>query len=109
MGVTPPAYRRPMGYRGKVEQQERARAMRASSMTLQDIATELGVAKSSVSLWVRDVPFTPSKRRSGPQRRPHPFHEARLAQIAALNACSTTHRQVMGLVRALLSSDAIPG
>ena len=46
--------------------------MRARNMTLQDIATELGVAKSSVSLWVRDVPFTPSKRRNGPQRRPHP-------------------------------------
>jgi hypothetical protein len=75
-----------MGYRGKVEEQERARAMRAGNMTLQDIATELGVSKSSVSLWVRDVPFTPSKRRTGPQRRPHPFHEAKLAQIAALNA-----------------------
>jgi hypothetical protein len=55
-------------------------------MTLQDIATELGVSKSSVSLWVRDVPFTPSKRRTGPQRRPHPAHEAKLAQIAAMNA-----------------------
>jgi hypothetical protein len=74
-----------MGYRGKVEAQERAREMRAHNMTLQDIATELGVAKSSVSLWVRDVPFTPSKRRTGPQRRPHPFHEAKLAQIAMLN------------------------
>jgi hypothetical protein len=71
-----------MGYRGKVQQQERARDMRARNMTLQDIATELGVSKSSVSLWVRDVPFTPSKRRTGPQRRPHPFHEAKLAQIA---------------------------
>jgi hypothetical protein len=71
-----------MGYRGKVAEQERARDMRARNMTLQDIATELGVAKSSVSLWVRDVPFTPSKRRTGPQRRPHPFHEAKLAQIA---------------------------
>ena len=60
--------------------------MRARNMTLQDIATELGVAKSSVSLWVRDVPFTPSKRRTGPQRRPHPFHEAKLAQIAACDA-----------------------
>jgi predicted transcriptional regulator len=75
-----------MGYRGKLEEQERARAMRARNMTLQDIATELGVAKSSVSRWVRDVPFTPSKRRTGPQRRPHPAHEAKLAQIAALNA-----------------------
>jgi AcrR family transcriptional regulator len=74
-----------MGYRGKVEQQERAREMRARSMTLQDIATELGVAKSSVSLWVRDVEFVPSPRRYGAQRRPHPFHEAKLAQIEAMN------------------------
>jgi AcrR family transcriptional regulator len=75
-----------MGYRGKVVQQEQARAMRARNMTLQDIATELGVSKSSVSLWVRDVEFTPSKRRTGPQRRPNALHEAKLAQIAALNA-----------------------
>jgi transcriptional regulator with XRE-family HTH domain len=75
-----------MGYRGKVEAQERAREMRARNMTLQDIATELGVAKSSVSLWVRDVPFTPWKRRTGPRRRPHPAHEAKLAQIAASDA-----------------------
>ena len=54
-----------MGYRGKVEEQERARELRARNMTLQDIAIELGVAKSSVSLWVRDVQFTPSKRRTG--------------------------------------------
>ena len=72
-----------MGYRGKVEEQERARVLRARNMTLQDIATELGVAKSSVSLWVRDVPFTPSKRRTGRRSRPHPAHEAKLAQIAA--------------------------
>ena len=75
-----------MGYRGKVQEQDRARAMRADNMTLQDIATELGVAKSSVSRWVRDVPFTSSERRTGPHRRPHPAHEAKLAQIAALNA-----------------------
>jgi hypothetical protein len=75
-----------MGYRGKLAAQEQARAMRARNMTLRDIATELGVAKSSVSLWVRDVPFTPSKRRTGPQRRPHPAHEAKLAQIVALDA-----------------------
>jgi hypothetical protein len=75
-----------MGYRGKVEEQERARAMRASNMTLQAIADQLGVSKSSVSLWVRDVPFTPSKRRTGPQNRSHPFREAKLAQIASLNA-----------------------
>jgi hypothetical protein len=75
-----------VGYRGKVEGQERARVMRAEGRTLLDIARQLGVAKSSVSLWVRDVQFTPSKRRTGPQRRPHPFHEAKLAQIALCDA-----------------------
>ncbi len=79
-----------MGYRGKVEEQERARALRARNMTLQDIATELGVSKSSVSLWVRDVEFTPSKRRTGPHRRPHPAHEAKLLQIEQLNAEGVT-------------------
>jgi hypothetical protein len=75
-----------MGYRGKLEAQQRAREMRARSMTLQDIATELGVAKSSASLWVRDVEFVPSPRRYGAQRRRHPFHEAKLAQIEQCDA-----------------------
>jgi AcrR family transcriptional regulator len=85
-----------MGYRGKVEQQERARELRARNMTLQDIATELGVSKSSVSLWVRDVEFTPSKRRTGPRSRPHPAHEAKLLQIAQLNAEGTARVGTMG-------------
>jgi hypothetical protein len=74
-----------MGYRGKLEAQEQARRMRADSMTLAEIAAALGVSKSSVSLWVRDVPFTPSKRRYGPHRRTHPAHTAKLRQIAALD------------------------
>ena len=49
-----------MGYRGKVKEQEKARALRAQNRTLADIAQTLGVSKSSVSLWVRDVPFTPT-------------------------------------------------
>ena len=57
-----------------------ARMLRAQNLTLADIATELGVSKSSVSLWVRDVPFTPSKRRHGPQRRPHAQRVAKLAR-----------------------------
>jgi hypothetical protein len=44
------------------------------------------VSKSSVSTWVRDVPFTPSKRRTGAQRRPHPLRLAKLQQIKDLNA-----------------------
>ena len=51
-----------VGYRGKVREQEEAKRLRAAGRTLQQIADELGVSKSSVSLWVRDVPFTPSKR-----------------------------------------------
>ena len=67
-----------MGYRGKLKERERARQLRAAAWTLQAIADELGVAKSSVSLWVRDVSFTPRPvggsraRRLGPnvlQRR----------------------------------------
>ena len=75
-----------MGYRGKQEEQGKARAMRADGRTLADIAARLGVSRSSVSLWVRDVEFTPSPRRSGAQRRPHPFHERKLQEIAELDA-----------------------
>jgi transcriptional regulator with XRE-family HTH domain len=50
-----------LGYRGKQAEQGRARELRAQSWTLQEIAAELGVAKSSVSLWVRDVEFTPKQ------------------------------------------------
>jgi predicted transcriptional regulator len=74
-----------MGYRGKHEDQDKARRMRAEGRTLADIASTLGVSKSSVSLWVRDVEFTPSPRRTGAQRRPHPFHDRKLAEIAELD------------------------
>jgi hypothetical protein len=74
-----------VGYRGKVKEQEKARALRAQNRTLAYIAQTLGVSKSSVSLWVRDVPFTPTLRLCGPHRRPHPAHEAKLRQIEALN------------------------
>ena len=74
-----------MGYRGKLAEQQQARALRAQNMTLADIASVLGVSKSSVSLWVRAVPFSPSKRRTGPKRGTHPAHTAKLRQIEELN------------------------
>ena len=78
-----------MGYRGKVAEQARARELRARSWTLAEIAAELDVAKSSVSLWVRDVPFTPRPRdragRRNVDKRPHPAHLAKLAEIAEMN------------------------
>jgi transcriptional regulator with XRE-family HTH domain len=71
-----------MGYGGKVAEQHRARELRAQSWTLADIATELGVSKSSVSLWVRDVEFAPRPRSRGhASHRPHPLHIAKLAEI----------------------------
>jgi hypothetical protein len=74
-----------LGYRGKVVEQEGARELRAQGKTLAEIAVALGVSKSSVSLWVRDVEFTPSPRRSGPQRRPNKLHDAKLRQIEELD------------------------
>ena len=43
------------------------------------------MSKSSVSLWVRDVPFTPSKRRYGAQARYHPWRTRKLRQIEEMN------------------------
>ncbi len=74
-----------MGYRGKVVEQERARELRAGGMTLADIAAELAVSKSSVSIWVRDVPFTPSRRRYGPRVRPNKLMVRKQAEIAWAN------------------------
>jgi len=88
-----------VGYRGKVEQQEEARRLRAQSLTLADIAEKLGVAKSSVSLWVRDVPFTPSPRRYGARRRSNRLHDAKLREIEELDAAG---RRLIGR----LSDDA---
>lgn len=73
-----------MGSRGKQAEQARARALRAEAWTLAEIAAELGVARSSVSLWVRDVPFVPRPRNRGASsQRPHPLAVAKAAEIAA--------------------------
>lgn len=76
-----------MGYRGKLAEQERARQLRARAWTLQEIADELGVAKSSVSIWVRDVDFEPrprSRGRSARRQRPNALQRRKLAEIEAL-------------------------
>lgn len=75
-----------MGYRGKLEERARARELRAKAWTLTEIAEELGVSKSSVSVWVRDVDVVPRPRTNrnygarGP--RPHAQRERKLAEIA---------------------------
>lgn len=62
-----------MGYRGKLREREEARRLRAEGLVLTDIAERLGVSKSSVSVWVRDIDFTPRPRRNrnfGSRHRP---------------------------------------
>ena len=71
-----------MGYAGKFVERERARELRSQSWTLQEIADELNVAKGSVSVWVRDVEFTPKPRNRGhAAHRPHPLHVKKLAEL----------------------------
>lgn len=53
-----------------------------------DIAAELGVSKSSVSKWVRDVDFTPNPRRHNhwTKDNPHPLQVAKEQEIARCHA-----------------------
>jgi hypothetical protein len=80
-----------VGYRGKLEERAQARELRAQAWTMPEIAEHLGVSRSSVSLWTRDVPFDPSARRSArTDRRPrgsdHPLRRRKLEQIAHFDA-----------------------
>jgi IS30 family transposase len=60
-----------VGYRGKLVERERARELRAQAWTIGEIVAELGVSRSSVSVWVRDVSFDEATRaaRAGANRR----------------------------------------
>ena len=73
-----------MGYRGKLSEQARARELRAQAWALADIASELGVAKSSVSLWVRDVDFIPQPRRAARRRGPNILQRRKAEEIERL-------------------------
>ena len=81
-----------MGYRGKLELQARARVLRLEGSTLTEIAEVLGVAKSSVSLWVRDIPIE-VRRRQQVARRPSSLHLAKLAEI---DECNELGRERLG-------------
>jgi hypothetical protein len=72
-----------MGYGGKYVERARARELRAEAWTLTEIANELSVAKASVSVWVRDVDFTPRPRTRGHPAGPtHPMRIRKEAEIA---------------------------
>jgi transcriptional regulator with XRE-family HTH domain len=72
-----------VGGQAKVAERDRARRLRAAGRTMPDIAAELGVSRSSVSLWTRDVPFVAGPRRSS-RRRPNALERAKRAQIEEL-------------------------
>jgi hypothetical protein len=76
-----------MGYRGKLVERERARRLRATGLPMADIAARLGVSRSSVSLWVRDVPFEPRPRVTlGRRRAPNALQRRKQAEIDRLLA-----------------------
>jgi transcriptional regulator with XRE-family HTH domain len=77
-----------MAYGGKVLEQQRARELRAQAWTLADIAAELCVSKSSVSLWVRDVEFVPNPRRRTRPPRVSSLHLRKLEEISSLDAAA---------------------
>jgi len=65
-----------MGYRGKVNEQAAARELRAKGRTYDEIARDLSVSKSSVSVWCRDVEVDPavwSERRAAGERAVWPL------------------------------------
>jgi Homeodomain-like domain len=75
-----------MGYRGKLAERQQARQLRRTGLPLAEIAARLGVSRSSVSLWVRDVEF-PVPIRSPPRGRrrgPNALQRRRQAEIDRL-------------------------
>ena len=76
-----------MGYRGKLAEQQQARHLRRTGLPLAEIAARLGVARSSVSLWVRDVEFTPLPRPArGRRREPNALQRRKQAEVDRLVA-----------------------
>jgi hypothetical protein len=74
-----------MGYRGKLRERQQARRLRQAGLPLAEIAARLGVAKSSVSLWVRDVEFQPRPGVTrGRRRGPNALQRRRQAEIDRL-------------------------
>ena len=74
-----------MGYRGKLAEQQQARRLRRTGLPLAEIAATLGVSRSSVSLWVRDVEFTPLPRPPrGRRRAPNALQRRKQAEVDRL-------------------------
>jgi hypothetical protein len=75
-----------VGYRGRVEDRERARELRAESWSLQRIADELSASRGQVSVWVRDVDFVPAPHSPARRRGPNVVERRKQAEIEQLRA-----------------------
>jgi hypothetical protein len=75
-----------MGYRGKLAEQQQARQLRRAGLPLAEIAARLGVSKSSVSVWVRDVEFAAPVRPPprGRRREPNALQRRKQAEVERL-------------------------
>ena len=66
---------------------EQARTLRASGLTIKDVAVAVGVPAGTVYGWVRDLPGPPrSQWRPGLRRTKGALHERKLAEIAECDA-----------------------
>jgi hypothetical protein len=85
--VVPATHHAAMGYRGKLGEREQARRLRATGLPMAEIAARLGVSKSSVSLWARDVAFEPRPAATrGRRRAPNALQRRKRAEIDRLLA-----------------------
>jgi transcriptional regulator with XRE-family HTH domain len=91
------------GVRAKIEAREQARALRRQGKTYDEIVSALGVSKSSVSLWVRDLPKPPpgpehtrmmAEARWGPYRRKRDISRQRTKLAAAQEVGRMTDREL---------------
>jgi hypothetical protein len=73
-----------MGYRGKVKEQEQARALRARNHARRHCA-DLGCVEVVGLAVGSGRPLHANAPAAGPAPRPHPAHEAKLRQIEELN------------------------
>lgn len=73
----------------KIEEQKQARRLRLKGWSVDSIAAELGVAKSSAYMWTKDLPrpkrFTAEGRRRRKEERKRKLKKARKKQLAAKN------------------------
>lgn len=75
-----------MGYRGKAVERQQARQLRRTGLPLAEIAERVGVSRSSVSLWVRDVEFDGPVVRAvrGRRRDPNALQRRKQGEIERL-------------------------